>query len=504
MVYSPSKSFLYNKIHLNQFFRKLEKVGGGDGNGIYAENCDENKPPKIVRDMGMEKIEKTFLDYHRFIFHTRKASHGVKDIRNVHPFETEKYIICHNGVFPGIEQTAKVLGFRKSDIYSDTAMIAYVIDKVGLLNFYIGFNDELFGVILVYDKDKKTMYLLKNGGTFKAIRIDGTYLYASSNLEFWQHDDGTSISFENGWYILNEKSYKQIHKKIKKYYSYRYTYGYDYSEKWEKRKSKKKQQKITKYSSTDDGICSYCNEFIPLDELVNDTYGNFICVSCFDSMWKEYDKNAETPPKVWRNGTPPITWSNNGFWVKNDKGTYTHIKGIEAKPKCGYVYKKIGDKWIQIDYNNIPICTLCGADMEYIYNDIAGCDICKDCFDELKIKNELPEIWTLGMPPIIRDKDGRFWQKSIIKFKCKDFEAPELWYYTLRKGKWRLCHFKTDNDEDFVGLSSLFSDEEICDNCVWYQENGPMPCAYHRKYTDKKDCCEYFTKYNEAIDRWYG
>ncbi len=229
---SPSNTLTFKKSDLWGFFLRLEKVGGRDGNGVYNfttkelwKKCD--KMPIVANIDG------------GIMFHTRMATNGYVRDYNCQPFDTERYVLVHNGVFSDIENYARLLGFNFSEKkYSDSWMMSFVVEKVGIWDFYNAIKDEYFGVIVIYDKKVDKIYLLKGSGGFTYAKFEGgTHIYASSLLDYWKID-GKPESFDNGLYILRDDGFTTLYKKAKTYsysgkYSGRYggrSYygGYDY------------------------------------------------------------------------------------------------------------------------------------------------------------------------------------------------------------------------------------------------------------------------------------
>ena len=92
IFYSPPNSLEFEEEDLWEFFNRLERVGGGDGNGVYlieegiVEKCHEKMPLWASLKGGM-------------LFHTRKATHGNVADYNTQPFVGNRYVLCHNGIF---------------------------------------------------------------------------------------------------------------------------------------------------------------------------------------------------------------------------------------------------------------------------------------------------------------------------------------------------------------------------------------------------------------------
>lgn len=206
IFFNPNPTMEFEQVDLNTFFSTLERVAGGDGNGICL--LDEDKMYKSLAKMGSFWL----FDYDdidkRFIYHTRMATTGKVKTYNCQPLTNDKYIIAHNGVF-SLHSTLKYyLGLNEK--YSDSHTILRLITEHGVLNFYRGFLSRSYGVVLVYDRESEITYLLKTSGVFEAGKFkSGSYIYGSSNINFWKIEKVDELN--DGMYILRKDGYKMIH-----------------------------------------------------------------------------------------------------------------------------------------------------------------------------------------------------------------------------------------------------------------------------------------------------
>lgn len=260
IFYSPSEDVEFNKTDLLRFFTQLEKSMGRDGNGIYLFN--NNILDKSATNMPNTELEGSFL------FHTRLATHGLKTDYNCQPFVGKRYILAHNGVFGNIEPYAQLLGFRGSDTkYSDSYMIHYIIEKTGILNFYLSFMDRYYGVILVHDKQLGKTFLLKSGGVFEIGELNsGDFIYGSSNIDFWQLKN-IPLSLGSGLYRLEKDGYTQLHTPT--------TYG------WTARKTQSQWIPPTTNDNKDVKFCEWCYEEFEDDDTRYEDYGYVLCRGCY-------------------------------------------------------------------------------------------------------------------------------------------------------------------------------------------------------------------------------
>ncbi|GAG32252.1 unnamed protein product, partial [marine sediment metagenome] len=204
------------------------------------------------------------------------------------------------------------LGFvNHSSKYSDSYMAHYIVEKVGILNFWLALKDSSAGVFLIYDKVLEKAFLCKFSGMFEYSKFKNStnVIYASSESDFWKVDETTRI--DDGFYRLNEDGIDVLDKK--KTYGYSGT-GYSkyknqytgYGRTWDdvyaevdkqekkKKKSKKKKPPITiiledkKDKLENDGIwkdipyCYYCQETFVNDQPTKIDWGFKVCLSCFD------------------------------------------------------------------------------------------------------------------------------------------------------------------------------------------------------------------------------
>jgi len=221
MFYNPDPALKYKQDDIFAFFAELERVGGKDGNGVFLMKNEQLEKSAFMMPIWVEIRGE-------FVFHTRFKTTGKVADYNTQPFEGKRYVVCHNGVFNRIKDIGILFGVHQ-DKYSDSYVIHKAIEKVGILKFYATFADSYYGVILAYDKKEKLMYLLKTGGQFQFCELLGSYIYGSSNLDFWK-DTTPTKQFLTGLYILKKDGPKKIHipKKKYNYYSNQYNYYDDY------------------------------------------------------------------------------------------------------------------------------------------------------------------------------------------------------------------------------------------------------------------------------------
>ena len=205
LAYIPSgikdKKFLYT------LFQNLENEAGGDGNGIGGFI---DKKPFIYKNIerGIETFVNEAVDKtwdNGFLFHTRKASMGVVNNNNCHPFNWENTITIHNGTVEGaailklmMYENIEKYGLIREKIMTtpDSDIMAYFIWKYG---FEIASMFESGTVITMYP-DHISIY---NGRDLEAIKIKNMWIFAS---EF----SDTMGSTADEWVLFSKKSLIQI------------------------------------------------------------------------------------------------------------------------------------------------------------------------------------------------------------------------------------------------------------------------------------------------------
>ncbi len=231
-----------NKIDrklLAKLFGDLEKSAGGDGNGIggFVDDkpfiCKSAKAP--VEDFAGVQIDRNWKN--GFLFHTRRASVGVVNNLNCHPFMWDNTITIHNGHVDGFG-VLKLMMLENLDKYAadgwtvervtkttDSDILAYFIWKRG---FDIVPMMDCGTVITMYS-DRVRMYV---GYCLEAIQVGNEWIYASEftdemglAADQWLifgkasdltvYPDGRCI-INSGYYVDGVEIWKERQKKKKK------------------------------------------------------------------------------------------------------------------------------------------------------------------------------------------------------------------------------------------------------------------------------------------------
>jgi len=292
IAYFPEE-FVYkaDPSSILSFLMYLEKSQGGDGNGFYYLDTDE-----LVKSIETP-IANLFEYYRPFFFHTRKATHGAINDFNCQPINRKRYIILHNGIFSD-NSLAPLFNLDLGEV-SDSHLIDHLIEKFGFLKFFRSFSG--YGVILVHNKHTKKTFLLKNTGSFEALKTKNGWCYSSdfpnSLLKNLKDKIFHSFNTERALYEIGEDGYRLIEKyesptyrRVVRNRNHDYKSDYygtyynreDYLEPEEKKKTKKKKKSEQLSSNTTNG--KYY-PIVPVNRI--ETF----CPQCGDLLYKDYNKN---------------------------------------------------------------------------------------------------------------------------------------------------------------------------------------------------------------------
>jgi predicted glutamine amidotransferase len=177
--------------------------GHKDGWGILA--YEKNKPELFVRNYRnairdpiylktVEGLKESGVDI--VISHLRKASVGVKNINNAHPFVYENYSFCQNGTIFGNEKIPLKVKFKN--------LVRGETDSEKLFVYILQFLSE---------HKKSDALSIRNAIKKAIINVRENFDFTASNMIF---SDGKYI-----WALreVNEKNKYVIKKKMADYYS---------------------------------------------------------------------------------------------------------------------------------------------------------------------------------------------------------------------------------------------------------------------------------------------
>ncbi len=226
-----------DRIFLAELFKDLEKSAGGDGNGIGGF---VGGSPFITKSIviPVEEFANTQINHewdNGFLFHTRRASVGVIDNNNCHPFMWGDTITIHNGHIEGFG-VLKLMMLENLDKYK---VDGWTVDKIAvtsdsdILSYFIwkkGFNIVPMmdcGTVITMYPNEIRMYV---GYCLEAIQYGSDWIYASEfsdkmgmDSEQWLvFGKGTDITITgdncvlNAGYYVDGKELLEAKKKKKK------------------------------------------------------------------------------------------------------------------------------------------------------------------------------------------------------------------------------------------------------------------------------------------------
>lgn len=388
--------FVYNAqpSAILSFLMYLEKSQGGDGNGFYYLDNDE-----LVKSIETP-LGKLFDGYRPFLFHTRKATHGAINDFNCQPINRKRYVIVHNGIFSD-NSLAPLFNLDLGEV-SDSHLIDYLIEKFGFLKFFRSFSG--YGVILVHNKHTKKTFLLKNTGSFEALKTKHGWCYSSDfpNTLLKTIKDKTFHSFtaEKALYEIGENGYRLIEKyespayrrvtRSQNYYGRTYGYGdYDWKDYFEpsKKKDKKKTKKKTKKEKSSEPSNDANNTTVKYPIIPKSGSVDTFCPKCGDLLYKDYNKNfvnLECSKCGYTEYQTYLPTKNNKTF---SKGSILSLYDVMKCPKCQshLVTTKYRDEiyysCINCQYwcSEVLVCPDCGSSL--IWSVDSGCNIlsCSKC-----------------------------------------------------------------------------------------------------------------------------
>lgn len=179
---------------------------GYDSVGVYIN--------KLIKTKGRVKdlIIPSYLDSKVGLGHSRWATHGDISDRNAHPFESDNFVLVHNGIIDNYQEYKDELLLKKYSFKSDT-------DSEVVLNllecYYKKYHDEFkafqsvlkmikgtyaFGVI--FKKDYNKIYFAKKESPL-IIGINDSFNFIVSDIN-------SSYFLTNKFIVLNDNEYGYI------------------------------------------------------------------------------------------------------------------------------------------------------------------------------------------------------------------------------------------------------------------------------------------------------
>lgn len=181
--FSSKNNYDFDKIRLLALCNSYER--GGDGTGIYTPQTN------IIKDLG--SAEKFFLSDsvkqikpdNILIAHFRKASIGLKNIDNTHPFEYDNVVGCHNGTLTGYVQLATSYNIDHASYNIDSQVLINCISKDlnkqgqgAYLDIFKNYTGK--AAVLYYDKNTNMMYVHRDADRPLNYGFIGEDMYISS------------------------------------------------------------------------------------------------------------------------------------------------------------------------------------------------------------------------------------------------------------------------------------------------------------------------------------
>lgn len=229
-----------------------------DGCGfMYAVNGEIHTFKSMDKEEAFKELVNVVLNYgdlSDIVIHFRWATHGLKTLINVHPFEVNKELyFCHNGVFSGIDCSSN------KDISDTQHFNQQCLQK--LPNNFL-YSEGILELLSNYSSSSKLVFL-ESDGTSTIINADlgeehaGNWFSNKYFMNTVERSKNTYKSFGRWDYEKKKWVYDEEEKKSKStvtyyhnYYGSEYSGDDDYLSWWERERFNKeidtKKQKETK------------------------------------------------------------------------------------------------------------------------------------------------------------------------------------------------------------------------------------------------------------------
>lgn len=185
------------------------------------------KQPESVKSFFAQKDGKIYLDKtHTILMHTRASTHGdPRDNENNHPFNTDDFILAHNGVIRNQEEIYKKFNIKTNiecDSYAIISLIQHFYDKNGKKDIPKCINEAskyLKGsyACWLYDKQRGEIYLFRKTSPLEVyIDEDNSLLaFASEDKQIVNAYNDDNVKATNCKTITYETIYKIVDNDIK-------------------------------------------------------------------------------------------------------------------------------------------------------------------------------------------------------------------------------------------------------------------------------------------------
>tara|TARA_R110002072_G_scaffold106099_2_gene231582 strand:- start:738 stop:1754 length:1017 start_codon:yes stop_codon:yes gene_type:complete len=252
--------------------------------------------------------------------HVRLATHGVVKVNNAHPFNIGNVTLAHNGIIHNYNAVAKSLGKSVPEV--DSQVLLQCLNKKDMSRAFEDIDGD-FAITWVKE-DNNSIHLARESGRpmvvaywkkarvllwastkeimleamtragiilpIKSVPQDFIFTYNTERFDSRDNNDKTPFHTLSQWNKVND------------YYGYGGSYGnYNrtyYGKKYNAYNPSPASQSLL--GDTKKDMCSYCYEYLGVDELYTNEYNKSICIDCeyIDLSFKEkggQDEKEEAP-----------------------------------------------------------------------------------------------------------------------------------------------------------------------------------------------------------------
>lgn len=178
-----------DKASMNQMLNIMseECEHNSDGYGIFNKR---NIFRSIEKEMKIDNETKSMFKGGWVIGHNRFGTKGEATLENTHPFVTESFMFCHNGVISNCEELEKDIG----KVEVDSQVIGLLLEKYKALPFEKMIQEaakriEGYFSVFLYDKRSSKLYYFKHNANFSfaSVKYKGKkYIYGFTSAEHFK------------------------------------------------------------------------------------------------------------------------------------------------------------------------------------------------------------------------------------------------------------------------------------------------------------------------------
>ena len=159
-----------------------------DGYGIFNS---KNIYRSIEKELTIsDELITTYKNSKWVIGHNRFGTKGIATIENTHPFETENFVFCHNGIISNCDELEKEIG----KVEVDSQAIGLLLEKHKSMAFDEMIKEaakkiEGYFSVFLYDKRSSKLYYFKHNANFDfaSVEYNGKkYLYGFTDDEHFK------------------------------------------------------------------------------------------------------------------------------------------------------------------------------------------------------------------------------------------------------------------------------------------------------------------------------